>query len=156
MGKNVESPQPLAANPADRRPAVELIKWDESLSVHVPELDSQHLRLINMINELHVATAQGQSASMLRPLLGRLVQYTVTHFYAEERYMQQIQYAHFTPHQAEHEKFRRKVQELADKLNVDGPALAPEAMRFLRDWLTNHIQRVDRQYSPNPAYSGDM
>ncbi len=38
-----------------------LINWDNTLSVNVAEIDGQHHKLVEMINELHDAMRQGKS-----------------------------------------------------------------------------------------------
>jgi hemerythrin len=130
-----------------------LIQWNENLSVHVPELDRQHQRLIDLINKLHAAMVQGKGAELLRPLLDEVLQYTVTHFDAEEKYMQQVKYPDFATHRAEHEQLKRKARELVSSLENGSARLSVPTMNFLRDWLTNHIQRVDRKYAPQSAPS---
>jgi hemerythrin len=37
-----------------------IIQWDESFSVNVAEIDKQHQRLLEMINELYDAMRQGR------------------------------------------------------------------------------------------------
>ncbi|MEW6198813.1 MAG: bacteriohemerythrin [Planctomycetota bacterium] len=128
-----------------------LITWDQSLSVGVPDLDAQHRRLVDMINDLHDAMAKGQGRDALKPLLTRLAQYTVTHFQAEEQYMRKINYPNLLQHKAEHENLVRRVKELTQSYESNQIALTIETMNFLRDWLTSHIRRVDRQYAPTAA-----
>ncbi len=128
-----------------------LITWNKNLSVNVPDLDAQHQKLIGMINDLHDAMAKGQARNMLKPLLDRLIQYTVTHFRYEEQYMQQIQYAKLAEHKGEHERLTNQVQNFAQKFDSGELSVTIEIMNFLRDWLTNHIQRVDKQYTPQAA-----
>lgn len=133
-----------------------LITWDQGLSVGVPDLDAQHHRLVDMINQLHDAMAKGQGREALKPLLAGLVQYTVTHFQAEEQYMRKINYPNLPQHKAEHEKLVRRVKELTQSYESNQISLTIETMNFLRDWLTNHIRRVDRQYASTatPARGG--
>jgi hemerythrin len=128
-----------------------LITWDQSLSVGVPDLDAQHRRLVDMINQLHDAMAKGQGRDALKPLLAGLVQYTVTHFQAEEQYMRKINYPNLPQHKAEHENLVRRVKELTQSYESSRVSLTIETMNFLRDWLTNHIRRVDRQYASTAA-----
>lgn len=130
-----------------------LITWDQSLSVGVPDLDAQHRRLVDMINDLHDAMAKGRGRDALKPLLTRLVQYTATHFQAEEQYMRKIDYPNLSQHKAEHENLVRRVKELTQSYESNQISLTIETMNFLRDWLTNHIRRVDRQYAPTAAPS---
>lgn len=78
--------------------------WDDSLSVNVREIDVQHQKLIDMINEFyeHVGKNSGQA---FRTLLDSLVDYTKYHFSTEERYFKRFAYPAAGSHTEMHEKF---------------------------------------------------
>jgi hemerythrin len=125
-----------------------LITWTENLSVHVPELDEQHKKLVQMLNQLHDAMQQGQGRDVLQRLLAQLVQYTATHFAAEEQLMQKANYSDFPQHKSEHDKLKSKVLDLKQRLESGESRLTVSVLQFLQNWLVNHIQGTDKKYAP--------
>ena len=63
------------------------IAWKDYYSVGDESLDAQHKQLLGIINELYGAIEQGADRLAVRPILDRLLQYTLTHFKHEEEVM---------------------------------------------------------------------
>ena len=64
-----------------------LITWTDELSVSVKDLDSQHQKLFDLVNELHEAMRSGKGKEAVGSILNRLADYTKTHLFYEERLM---------------------------------------------------------------------
>jgi len=79
-----------------------LVKWSDEMSVQVPELDNQHKKLIDLLNQLHDAMANRRAKEVAGPIIKELIMYTVAHFRTEEQYMQRCAYADLENHQALH------------------------------------------------------
>ena len=124
-----------------------LIRWNESLSVNVAEIDRQHRKLVSLINELDEAMKQGKGKAVLGKTVDSLVQYAVTHFRTEERYFDRFGYPDTDGHKKEHAAFVRKASEIKDKFEQNRNFLSIEVMNFLINWLQNHIMKSDKQYS---------
>ena len=62
-----------------------LITWGPSIMVGVPDIDKQHKRLVDLINELHTAMTKGQGRDVVGRVVDALVSYTRDHFGFEER-----------------------------------------------------------------------
>ena len=122
-----------------------LMKWDDSFSVNVKEIDQQHKKLIVMLNEFygHVGKDAGQA---FRTLLEELVDYTQYHFSTEEKYFEEFSYPETAKHMDEHKKFTDKVNDVKDRLNQKRLVLSVEITTFLKDWLTHHIKESDKAY----------
>ncbi|MGZ6208055.1 MAG: bacteriohemerythrin, partial [Syntrophales bacterium] len=60
-----------------------LITWTDALSVNIKETDTQHRRLIDLINKLHDSMKVGKGNDVLGPILSDPVKYTVSHFSTE-------------------------------------------------------------------------
>jgi hemerythrin-like metal-binding protein len=124
-----------------------LLNWNRSYSVGVLKIDSQHTILFAILNDLHAAMLKGQAQSLTGPLLHQLADYTQTHFSAEEAMMENAKYPGLADHQIKHRELVKQVEDyllLYDKGEV---SLNLKLLDFLRDWLTNHIQKVDMAYS---------
>ncbi|HOJ97589.1 MAG TPA: bacteriohemerythrin [Methanospirillum sp.] len=123
------------------------IKWSDSLSVHVAEIDEQHQKLIHLINTLHDAMLEKKGKEVLADILDQLAAYTVYHFSTEEKYMEQCNYSGFLLHKKEHDSFVDKVDNLIKDYQANKLGITIDLMNFLRDWVSHHIQVTDKKYS---------
>lgn len=57
-----------------------LIEWSDQLSVHVVEFDSDHQRLIGILNSLWEASEERRGHEVIEAILADLIDYTRTHF----------------------------------------------------------------------------
>ncbi len=124
-----------------------LVEWSDALSVGVHEIDEQHKVLVNMINELHQAMRQRRAKEVLLDLVGKLAEYTVTHFGTEERLFDKYGYPDTPKHKEIHAKFVAKVKETEEQLRAGTATVSMDLMRFLKDWLVGHIQGTDKKYT---------
>ncbi len=120
--------------------------WNDSYSVKIARMDEQHKKLFSLFEELANAMLTGTAREALGGVLRGLSDYTKTHFSQEEQLMKQHGYAGYEGHKKLHEAFITQVSDLQKDFN-DGKALPVKTSQFLRDWLTNHILKIDRQYS---------
>ena len=67
----------------------------------VPSLDEQHKNLISLVNKLNDAMKSGRGKDVLGDILAKLVNYTKTHFAAEEQLMRMHSYPDLASHQVE-------------------------------------------------------
>ena len=125
-----------------------LIEWTDSLSVNVAEIDRQHKKLIAMINDLNDAMRQGQGKDVAGKIINGLISYTETHFSTEEKYFDRFGYPEADGHKKEHAAFVQKVSEFNNGFEKGKLGLSIELMRFLSDWIKNHIMIVDKKYGP--------
>ena len=124
-----------------------LIKWDDSLSVKVTEIDLQHQKLVSMINELNDAMRQGKGKDVLAKIVNGLINYTATHFNKEEKYFDRFGYPERDSHKKEHAAFVQKVSDFQSGFEKGKLSLSVEIMNFLSDWLRKHIKGSDKQYT---------
>jgi len=125
-----------------------LMTFGQSYSVGVQTIDSQHKVLFGIINELHTAMMKGQAQSLTGPLLKKLTEYTRTHFTDEEAKMASTRYPGLADHRIKHTELLKQVDDYNDRFAKGEVTLNLHLLNFLRDWLVNHIQKVDREYGP--------
>jgi hemerythrin len=130
------------------------MSWEDRFSVGVASIDTQHRKLIDMINELHDARLKGKSSEALGHIFGELATYTVEHFAYEERLFEQTRYPATIAHKAEHEALRNKVKELQTAMEGQKYPFTMELMDFLREWLQKHILGTDKAYSGHLVAAG--
>jgi len=124
-----------------------LISWDNSLSVNVEKIDKQHQKLIEMINQLHSKMKEGKGNKFTEEIIGKMAEYTKIHFSTEEKYFDLFDFEESDKHKAEHKAFIEKVAEFQDKLKKGELSLSIEVLSFLTNWLTNHIKGSDKKYT---------
>jgi hemerythrin len=124
-----------------------LINWEESLSVKVSEIDSQHKKLIELINKLHDAMKERKASQVLSEVIDELVDYALSHFQTEEKYFEKFGYLKATAHKKEHKDFVNKVAAFKNDFSKGKAMLSMEIMEFLKAWLINHIKKIDMAYS---------
>ncbi len=125
-----------------------LFPWSEAYSVKVGIIDTQHKKLVDLINELHQAMISRKGKEHLGTILSSLVKYTQAHFKAEEGILQSNQYPELANQQTEHDRFTHTVLEFQCKFQKNEIGLTIEVMDFLKDWLSKHILGTDKKYSP--------
>jgi hemerythrin-like metal-binding protein len=123
----------------------ELIKWMPELSVGVTELDEQHKKLITLLNKLYSSIKAGSSSKILENILEELTNYTKYHFENEEKYFTRFNYKDTKEHIKEHKKFINKIKSLLEK--KDSSLVSLELLKFLTNWVSNHIVKEDKKYT---------
>jgi len=124
-----------------------LLTWKDEYSVGVPSIDQQHSQLVSILNELHQAMMNGHAREVTGSLLKKLIEYTKTHFAAEERMLTSTRYPDFDAHHKAHVDLVTQVGDFAARYEAGEMAVNLHLLNFLRDWLTGHILGADRNYS---------
>ena len=124
-----------------------LLTWNNGYSVGVQKIDSQHTILFTILNDLHAAMMKGQAQSLTGTMLHKLADYTHTHFTDEEAMMAAAKYPGLADHKLKHRELVKQVEEYVLSYEKGEISLNLKLLNFLRDWLTNHIQKVDKAYS---------
>ncbi|MDD3288172.1 MAG: bacteriohemerythrin [Alphaproteobacteria bacterium] len=127
---------------------VDLLKWSNNYSIGIPSIDAQHMKIIDMLNILHVGIMSKRSKAALEIVIRDLIAYAETHFKYEEDIFEKIKYPERSLHISEHEALRKRVSEFQKKFEEgnDG-TIALQLLNFLREWLIRHIQKEDKEYS---------
>ena len=125
----------------------EVFPWNQSYSVGIEQIDTQHKVLIRLINELHASMAAGHGNQALGKILDELVRYTEVHFTFEENLLRAKGYAKLAAHHDVHRKLIGEVAELRNKHRANKLTLTLEVMKFLKGWLGDHIMVHDQAYA---------
>jgi hemerythrin-like metal-binding protein len=124
-----------------------LLSWSHELSVGIPSIDAQHKKLINIANELHQAMLAGKSREVLHEVFDGLVDYTVEHFAYEEQLFDHHAYPQSLAHKREHKDLVGQVEAFKQRVASGDVVVGMETMKFLKEWISNHILKSDKQYS---------
>ena len=124
------------------------IEWKQNeYGVNVKECDTQHRKLVKIINDLFDAMSQKKTRDVLQKILTELVEYTMYHFSTEENLFKIADYPNAALQKAEHEKFTKTILDFKKKFEESATTLISiELLKFLKDWLLNHISVSDKKY----------
>ena len=126
------------------------IRWDNALSVHNDELDLQHKELIRLYNELHrslTTDTPKEASSTKAKTLDAVVEYSSYHFRCEEEHMESISFPGLELHRKEHQELTRRIRQYHDDLKSGRIVLSNTIIKFLRNWILEHVAGADRQYA---------
>ena len=128
--------------------AKKLITWTDNFSIDKGLIDTQHQKLIELINDLYDAFLQGKANEHLSDIIKELATYTISHFKVEEDFFEKVNYPETEEHKKQHIDFVDKIVVFNTKLEAKEVSLSYDIMNFLRDWLQKHILVSDRKYIP--------
>lgn len=124
-------------------------EWNERYRLGVPEMDAEHLELIKRVNSLVIAFNSEKSKKEIYDILTFLDEYVISHFGHEEKLMIEAGYPQTEQHQAIHDDYINRVDELSRAMWDEGvtPALMVDVNRLLIEWLSQHIDEEDRAFA---------
>lgn len=120
-----------------------LFEWGPEFCVGVREIDEQHRRIVELINELHDAMLAGKAESMLERVFAETISYATTHLAWEEELMRRHAYPDLPAQELDHARFKERVRSLQARFAAGEERLSLTAVMFLVDWLAEHIQGLD-------------
>ena len=120
--------------------------WTEAMHVGVAMIDSDHQRLVKLLNKVSTRTIGDEDVNRV---ITDLIDYTVYHFKREEILMQVCGYRDYDNHKAIHEALLAKIFKLAESWKNDPNLKTLDELRlFIRNWLYDHILNVDTTITP--------
>ena len=123
------------------------VDWKDEYSVGIESIDTQHKKLINLINMLQTTVDYATGEEFERECLAAVVDYTKTHFVYEEGLMSKYGYPDFEAHKAQHQKMIDRVNDFLAEYEKHPESTMKDTLDFLKKWLVRHINGTDKQYS---------
>ena len=125
------------------------IAWDENLLTGNALVDMQHKEIFERISDLVQACEEGSDIEKLEDTLTFLVNHAIRHFTDEEALQREYAYPDDKHHKKEHEEFKAKVADLAQRFKESGSSaeLSRDLNKIVVRWLINHIQNEDKKMS---------
>ena len=122
------------------------ILWNESYNIGIGNIDTQHKKLVDIINELYESFVDQTTGQKLHKILKELEDYTIYHFGTEEELFKKHGYPQTEAHLAEHKGFVERIKQFNADL-IDGKtSLTFQLMNYLKNWLLGHICGSDQEY----------
>ena len=125
------------------------LEWSSKHSVNVKEIDEQHKYFIGLINEMFEDLERREVEEVVDDTLNQVAAYAQFHFATEEKRMAQCGYKGIEEQKAAHAQLLRPLAELLDerKVTLDIYAYYYDLLDFLTEWLLNHLQTENTQFS---------
>jgi len=123
------------------------VDWSPDLSVGVASIDRQHQRFVELLNDFAAAVTAGRARESLLETLTELAEYARTHFAHEEDLLGKTGYPGYSTHRAINQSFATEVEAMLADFRSGKWLSTTTLLNRLKDWLINHIRKVDQQYS---------
>jgi len=129
-----------------RRPRCEgFVSWKAEYSVGIASIDEQHIKLLNLINNVRAAVLCDTGPDFERGALEDLIAYTQGHLKYEEELMHEHSYFDYEAHKGQHDQMVSQVDIYVKRYAEKGSEILPEVADYLQRWLVQHIQGTDRK-----------
>lgn len=123
---------------------MEFITWSENDAVNVESIDSQHRRMIKIVNHLHSLLDTNDNTE-IKSTFVELVEYLKEHFYTEETFMKEYKFPGYISHKLEHDRYYSKISNYKDLVEKGENKLNLEILYSLKKWFFNHLEINDRK-----------
>lgn len=120
-------------------------EWADDLVIDHGPIDEDHRHLVDLVNELHTATSAGRGQEIVAKILAALIDYTADHLRREEHQMASVNFPKLERHRQGHAKFIENLHDLQNKYAAGSITVASQLSTVLRDWLSLHIRRSDKE-----------
>ena len=135
-----------------------MYKFTDDCLIGIDEIDNEHRRLFQMINEAIDLSKENIDVSAIsKNLLPGLKDYAATHFAHEEAYMERIHDPELPIQKKEHEDFTKTVNNFS--LDTSSPKAAAKSLNdlltYLVRWLYRHILSSDMMIGKISSISVD-
>ena len=118
--------------------------WRDEYNVNVKEIDIQHQKMLELVNNLHSLVEACIDKNDLKDLLVELVEFTRMHFSTEEQLMEKHDYPEREEHLSEH---RILLQHMTDLVALVSRGKYPTFYSdydVSSDWALVHISEFDK------------
>ncbi len=125
------------------------VTWNDEFSTGIKSIDEQHKKHISLIETLYEAIADGKASDVMDTIFDDLFYHSEQHFAYEEELFKWYDYPDAEDHKNEHAELKRQLIKLKNKLySKDNFMCEVLLLKFLEEWLINHILNTDKKFAP--------
>ncbi len=122
-----------------------IIIWSEEFNTNIREVDDQHKKLVQIINDFDDALKENRDEKTLCSILDDLLSDTSSHFTREESIMELYEYPEHGIHREEHDILSKEVTNMFKGYRVGDKDKSEKITNYLRGWLMDHIVNEDKK-----------
>jgi hemerythrin len=119
------------------------LTWRDDWSLGIEEIDQQHLRLVELLNQVaDLVMGKDSESSDDTEAMGLVLQLqeeTRQHFRDEEGFMHAHEYPYVTRHHREHAMLQAELRDLIRLIEEGKRRLDIETLTSLKYWLIDHV-----------------
>lgn len=127
--------------------AKKLFDFDKEFRLGIEAVDNEHIKLVDMLNEVHLLLSDGKRDEARRYFNETLSGYVQEHFADEEQFMESIGFPYLAEHRKIHEDFKNSFHALQPLIESSDPAAFRKALNETFTWIIAHIGKTDRRYA---------
>lgn len=121
------------------------IVFGPELVLGIGVVDDQHKRIVHYYNNMVNSFNNGLPG--MTQILDELINYTLFHFYNEEKFLEAINYPEFVGHKKKHVSLIDELKALVAELRLnESTEIKEKILSISRDWIVFHIMIEDRMY----------
>jgi hemerythrin-like metal-binding protein len=128
-------------------PPQPFFRFESRYLVGIDALDSQHRRIVDLLNELHGSVIAKKPGDLHLEILTRLVNLTKIHFATEEQILRAHSYPGYLLHKAAHDGLGRNLVDYREQIAKGERDLALEYVELMKLWLVDHLADFDLEYA---------
>ena len=131
-----------------------LMEWNNTLLLGVEPFDQHHEHLFYLLNKTYDLIKTTAPDSSFDELFTELKDYTVYHFGAEELWMHEKNYPQKQTHIQQHDAFIKEIVRFEEEFEAGGATVTVGVLTFIKEWLLNHIYKIDAEYAAHIRSNG--
>ncbi len=122
------------------------LHWNDTLATGHPRIDSDHKKLLDVVNRLADAMGRGFGKETCVAVLDELIKHTKSHFEMEEALMRSLgaRYVDAAAHRRQHAKLLEDVSDFQTQFRSGTLTLSVPLKQFLEGWLFQHVKDSDK------------
>jgi len=131
--------------------------WKDSLLVGVPQLDTQHRKLVEIIDKLMGECEHGESRGEIEETLNSIIWHTKEHVRTEENLQAKYAYPGISAHKRLHAHFIMNLSALAQEFKQTGSnaVFIGKLNKTLVDWFISHVGDEDKKVGEHILKAGE-
>lgn len=123
------------------------IRWNESLSVGVSDIDDEHRRFIARVNELNKAIVDCEGKPRIERLLDLMLMEATHHFWHEEQLLAEWKYPDRAVHAAKHAHLTSQLERVMKEFEQADVSFT-WALKglYIKQLLVDHLLKEDMKF----------
>lgn len=123
------------------------IRWSDSLSVGIPEIDQEHQQFVRRVNELNKAIIECRDKPTVERLLDLMLMEATHHFWHEQQLLAKWKYPQRAEHAAKHAQLTAQFDHIMKEFErADVSFTWALKGLHLKQLLVDHLLQEDMKY----------